>query len=150
MKRLYIDVDGVLLGKHNPNSIEVRVAHHAREFLEFCLNNFDCYWLTTHCPEGDTAHVIKWLKKYADESIIELVTAIKPTSWSRIKTDAIDFSSDFYWIDDEPSSYEKETLKKNNAFGRWIKVNTCQNPDDLKRAICILQEELIEGHARKE
>lgn len=142
MKKLYIDVDGVLLGKNDPDNIEVVLARHAEEFLRFCLKSYDCYWLTTHCTEGNNANVIRWLKKYAGDTIIELVKGIKPTTWRTFKTEAIDFSSQFFWIDDEPLQHEKNILEKNNSFGRWIKVDTCKDPDDLKRAMEILREEL--------
>ncbi|MEK7072577.1 MAG: hypothetical protein AAB969_03335, partial [Patescibacteria group bacterium] len=51
MKNLYLDIDGVLLTKHGD------MALHLVDFLNFATNNFDCYWLTTHC-KGDAASAI--------------------------------------------------------------------------------------------
>lgn len=48
--------------------------------------------------------------------------AIKPTRWKTFKTEAIDFKSDFYWIEDQLMAHEKEILEKNNVLDRWIKV----------------------------
>jgi len=138
-KLLYIDIDGVLLGKEDPDSIRSVMARHAREFLEFCLAHYDCYWLTTHCMEGSPLPAVDWLRKYADDDVVRLACNIQPTIWKTLKTEAIDFSSDFYWVDDEPIQIEIETLKKNNAFHRWIQVDTYRNPDDLKRAINTLK-----------
>jgi len=140
MKKLYLDVDGVLLGKHSPNNLEVVLAKHAKEFLEFCLKRYECHWLTTHCKDGDNTYVLRWLRKYADRQVFNLVKTIKATSWGTLKTDAIDFSSDFYWIDDEPLLTEIEILRKNNAYHKWVDINTYKRSDDLWRALMILDE----------
>jgi hypothetical protein len=140
VKKLYIDVDGVLLGKHNPDNMEVVLAKHAKEFLEFCLKKYDCYWLTTHCKDGDNTYVLRWLKKYADNEVLDLAKAIKATKWETLKTDAIDFSSDFYWIDDEPLSIEIDILKKNNSYNKWLYINTWDEPDGLYRGMIMLEE----------
>ncbi|MCK4881588.1 MAG: hypothetical protein KAS92_01040 [Candidatus Omnitrophica bacterium] len=141
-KYLYLDVDGVLLGKDDPGSMEIVLARHAGEFLEYCLRHYECYWLTTHCKEGDASPVIKQLRAYVDGAISGLIDAVKPTVWKTLKTEAIDLSSDFYWIDDGILQCEKEILKRNNVFSRWIEVNTRKYPDDLKRAILILEDML--------
>lgn len=59
-KLLYLDVDGVLLGHPAPDDIRVCLATHAREFLEFALEHFTCYWLTSHC-RGDSYEVMNLL-----------------------------------------------------------------------------------------
>jgi len=141
-KLLYLDIDGVLLGKNNPYAIGVDLAKHTKEFLEFCLQNYECSWLSTHCQQGDTTNLIAWLEQHADNTVMELARSIKPTSWKTLKTEAIDLSSDFYWIDDEPLCCEIEILKNNNVFDRWIEVNTRKHPEDLKRAMYILQEKI--------
>jgi len=146
-KLLYLDVDGVLLGKTEPNDVEVIMAKHAKEFLEYCLQRYKCYWLTTHCKKGNTTAIVNLLKKYTDESVMKLIKAINPTSWKTLKTEAIDFQSDFYWIDDQLLWSEIELLKKNNVFNRWIQVDTRRNPDDLKRVISILEETDFSKHS---
>lgn len=138
--KLYIDVDGVLLGKAQPADKEIILARHAREFLEYCAQHYQCYWLTTHCKDGDTAHVVNMLERYAAEPVMRLVLAINSTSWKTLKTEVIDFQSDFYWIDDQPLRVEVDELRKNNVLGRWIRVDTRRNPDDLERAISVLQK----------
>lgn len=135
-----MDIDGVLLGKHSPDQMEVVLARHAKEFLEYCVQNFECYWLTTHCQDGDATKAVRWLKPNVDAEVMKLANAIKPTSWKTLKTEAINFSSDFYWIDDELLWSEVELLKKNNVLSRWIRVNTYKYPDDLERAMAILND----------
>ena len=56
MKKLYLDIDGVLLTTKN-----TRVADGAVEFIDLALSNFECYWLTTHCKDGNCNQVLKLL-----------------------------------------------------------------------------------------
>ncbi len=44
--KLYLDIDGVLLTRNGS------LANHAREFLEWAIENFECYWLTTRDRRG--------------------------------------------------------------------------------------------------
>jgi len=145
--KAYIDLDGALLGKAQPDDREIILAKHAKEFLECCVQRYQCYWLTTHCKDGDTTRVVNILERYADEPVMKLIRAIKPTSWKTMKTEAIDFQSDFCLIDDQLLQYEIELLKKKGVLNRWIQVDTRRNPDDLKHAIAMLQKarEIFEG-----
>ncbi len=139
---LFLDVDGVLLGKARPSDTEIVLAKYAEEFLEYSLQHYRCFWLTTHCHDGDSTHIVNLLKRYAGETIIKMVKDISPVSWKTLKTEAIDISSDFYWIDDQLLWSEIQWLKKNNALDRWIQVDTRRNPCDLKRAISTLEGKL--------
>lgn len=138
-RKLYLDCDGVLLGKTDPDDSRIVLANHAGEFLEYCLSNFQCYWLTTHCNQADITNVVNLFKKYADDSVMSLIVSIRPTRWRTFKTEAIDLSSDFYWIDDQPMAYELEALKNNNVLHRWLKVDTRREPDDLIRGLGLLK-----------
>lgn len=137
---LYLDIDGVLLGKNRPGDTQVVLARYAREFIEYCIHHFDCYWLSTHCPDGDATPVVAWLSRYADETTMISIKTIKATSWRKMKIEAINLQSDFYWIEDQPTSYDLEILKKNSALHRLLQVDTRKDPDDLKRAISFLEE----------
>jgi hypothetical protein len=133
--RLYLDVDGVLLGKCDPSCPDIVLARHAGAFLSFVLERFDCYWLTTHC-QGDTAGVLRYLKPYADPPVSDLLRAIRPTSFRVLKTEAL--GGDFTWLDDAPLASERAWLQERGWGERWIEVNTRQRPDDLLRAKAIL------------
>ncbi len=130
-KILYIDLNGVLLANDG-------LARHAHELLEYCLADYDCYWLTDWCKEGDTAPVINELRHYAKPPFVELAKKIKPTTWNSFKTEALDFSKNFYWLDDSPIMHEQNVLREHNMFDRWIKVDIKHDPDDLKRVLELL------------
>jgi len=133
-QRLYIDIDGVLLGKRTPDDCEVCLAGGATEFLEFALAQFDCYWLTTHANRGYTGPALRALKPYADKTFMELAWKVKPVTWKTLKTEAIELESDFYWVDDQLLAVEREILEEHERFDRWIRVDTRANYSDLVRA----------------
>ncbi len=80
IKKLYIDIDGVLLTAKNPKK-----ADNVEEFLSFITLNFDCYWLTTHC-KGEVYPVVSYLSKYFYNETMNLLRKIKPTHWDTLKT----------------------------------------------------------------
>src|SRR5690349_1793851 len=95
-KKLYLDIDGVLLtNKHT------KVADDSSLFIIYIVDKFDCFWLTTHC-KGDAGNAIKYLAGYFDEKTLKVLTEIKATNWTTLKTEAIDFSHEFVWIEDYP------------------------------------------------
>jgi len=132
---LFIDIDGVLLGKSAATG-ECMLANHAKDFLKFCLANFDCYWLTTHC-RGSIDTVTAYLAPYADAELNTLIERIKPTYFKTFKTEAL--FGDFIWVDDQPTAYEFQVLDDNNQLDRWYQVNTRKNPDELLSLMSSLQ-----------
>lgn len=132
--KLYIDVDGVLLGKDAKTGIP-SIANNSAEFLSFCLKNFDCYWLTTHC-RGDSEIVLNYLRPYSNDAFLALASKIKATNFRTFKTEAL--SGDFLWIDDQPTAYELQVLDENNWFDRWYEVNTRKDMDALTKLIPLL------------
>lgn len=118
MKKLYIDIDGVLLQKGKE-----RVVEYAEEFIDFITKYFDCYWLTTHCRHHNAEPVLKYLTEYYPSELIHKLRCIKPTDWSTLKTDAIDFGEEFYWLDDYPFQAELNVLKRYNMEDRCIIVD---------------------------
>jgi hypothetical protein len=139
---LYLDIDGVLVGKPEPKSSAVGLALHAEEFLFFALEHFDCRWLTTHCTGGDIAPVIDYLREFTSVRMLELASKVKPCAWHTLKTEAIDFTSDFYWLDDSLLMSEIAVLKQKKALDRWIQVDTRHDPDGLAKAMSLLKERL--------
>ena len=133
---LFTDIDGVLLGK-SAETGECVLAEHAMEYLEFCLENFDCYWLTTHC-RGSIDTVIDYLAPYADTEFMALAEKIKPTDFKTFKTEAL--FGDFIWVDDQPTAYELQVLDDNNQLNRWYQVNTRKNPGELLGLIRSLKQ----------
>jgi len=131
-KKIYIDIDGVLLTTKKKS-----IAEHSVEFINYVVDNFDCYWLTTHCKE-DSSSAIKYLSMFFDEQILIKIASIKATNWTTLKTEGIDFSSDFYWVDDCPFNAELKTLEKNNCAEKLI-VADLNNYNELKRIINMLR-----------
>ena len=132
-KRLYLDIDGVLLTVK-----QTKPADHSATFIEFIVDNFDCYWLTTHC-RGDANNAIRYLTSYFDDQTLQLLNKVKPTNWETLKTEAIDFSHDFFWLEDYPFNAEKEVLSKYNQLQSLILVDL-NNKDELKRIVNILDK----------
>lgn len=118
MKKLYIDIDGVLL-----TIKKTQRPQYAVEFIDYITSTFDCYWLTSHCKEGNNLHLLQYLSSYYDDKTIDKLKKIKPTSWINAKVEAIDIHSDFYWLDDYVFQFEKEILKGFYKINRLIEVN---------------------------
>jgi hypothetical protein len=129
---LYLDIDGVLLGKADPASPKIVLANHVEQFLDFALANFDCYWLTTHC-KGDAQPVIDYLRPYVSDELVPLLAKIKPTTFDVLKTDAL--RGDFFWLDDSPLAIEITWLRERNLLDRWVEVDTRRRPNDLLAAM---------------
>ncbi len=91
-------------------------------------------WLTTHCKNGDDAQVLEYLKQRLDPHDFDLIKRMKiqPTTWNELKTEAIDFSTDFLWFDDELLQEELEVLKKYNAEDKFVKIDLQKNKYQLR------------------
>lgn len=133
--KLYIDIDGVLLTNKKTTASE-----YACEFLNYCVKNFDCYWLTTHC-KGDNKNVLKYLNEYFNVEMNDTFNLIKITYWDKLKTEAIDFTSDFLWLEDNPFNAEIEILHKNNSINNLIVINL-NNKDELIRVKNIIHKKI--------
>jgi hypothetical protein len=123
---IYLDIDGVLLDK---NGI---VADHFEEFLEFFVMKHNVFWLTTHCHGGecDAVDHISAKNKLSPRAL-ELLQKIKTTDFKLWKTEGIDFSKDFIWLDDYVFDGEKEALEKNGALQKLILIDLKTNPNQL-------------------
>ena len=125
MKKLYLDIDGTIITKKG--CIE---ANHLFEFLSFALENFDCYWLTSHC-KGDALTALEHVIDKVSEKSFELLKKFKPTTFELWKTEAIDFNDDFVWLDDYAFDGEITILEKNGALQNLILMDLKSNPDQL-------------------
>jgi len=125
--KLYTDIDGVLLGKSRETGLPT-LANHAEHYIEYCLANFDTYWLTTHC-RGSADTALDYLTPYCSPEMLALLRQIKPSNFKTFKTEAL--SGDFIWVDDQPTAYEFMVLEQNDWLHRWYQVNTRKNENDL-------------------
>lgn len=133
MPILYLDIDGVLLTtKHT------QAAPGVEEFVDFITQRFTCYWLTTHC-KGDSAPALRYLARFLPPATLEkLREAVQPTNWDTLKTEAIDVTADFYWLDDQPYQAEIVYLEARGIDDRLLIVNLYQ-AEELTGIISYLQ-----------
>lgn len=132
---IYLDIDGTIRGVQSPLEDVI-------EFLEYLLNTFpgQVYWLTTHC-HGGVNNCYYALDFLPDDLRKRAATEIKPTNWNAMKTDAIDFTKPFVWVDDTLFDSELRVLAEHNADDGFYKINP-NSTDGVKGAL-----EYIKYHA---
>jgi hypothetical protein len=141
---IYLDIDGVLLAN------ESNLAEGAREFIKYAADNFDVYWLTTHCMNGDPAHAVEYIARVEREDLRPWLKKFKPTVWSLKKTEAIDFTKPFFWYDDDCYSEERKVLRQNNALNSWIEVDLRKYPDQMVHEIKLLKSIIEETNNQQQ
>lgn len=123
---VYLDIDGTILDKNTGEP-----ASDLKNFLEYITTNYSVFWLTTHC-KGDMEHLNAYLDRYInDPELLELTNKIQPSTWETLKTEAIDFSQPFIWLDDDILQYEQRQLEQKGLLNSWIKVDLTNNPNHL-------------------
>ncbi len=137
---IYLDIDGVLLtdslsDRGNPTP-------HSLELLNTITDHHTVYWLTTHCHGGENRAPELLYPKFPPEAKA-YIDKILPTDWGTWKTDAIDFSEDFLWLDDDVYGTEYTALAKHNCSEKLIKINLQENPEQLKDIIQKLTDKNI-------
>ena len=135
-RKLYIDIDGVLITTKNPVS-----PSGIDRFIQFITSNFDCYWLTTHC-KGESTHCLDYLKDYLSENSISALSQVKATDWDTLKTEAINLDEPFVWLDDYVFSVEKKILEQAGKIDSLIPIDLCRE-NELNRIISILKDKLL-------
>ncbi len=123
-KNIYLDIDGVILTKGGVP------AQHLDKFLRYILSNYSIFWLTSRC-QGDSKYTVRYLSQFLLPDTVILTERIKPTSFQVDKTEAIDFSKRFFWLDDDLFASEKNMLRKHNQYDSWVEVNLIKNPNQL-------------------
>lgn len=136
MKKLniYFDIAGVLLWTNSPKEDII-------ELLEYCLSNYpnSTYWLTTYCMGGNNRTNYALQGKFPNELVERVYNTFLPTDWHSLKTEAIDFNSDFVWFDDNLSESDKVVLEENHALDGFFRMNP-QDPEMAKKALRFLME----------
>lgn len=132
--RIYIDIDGVLLAnEENP-------AQYAEELIKYLADNHDVYWLTTHC-RGDAIPTQKHIARhFPNQDTLRALGRFKPTNWDTWKTEAIDFSQAFLWIDDDLFPEEQEALEKFGVLDSFIQIDLANDMEQLNKVITRLQQ----------
>ena len=128
-----MDIDGVLLAN------ETNLADGAEEFIKYIADNFEVYWLTTHCMQGDPNWAVEYVNRSSVEDLSAWLNKFKPTTWSLKKTEAVDFAKPFLWFDDDCYSDEKIDLKRNGVFDSWVEVDLQKYNDQLRHELKMLK-----------
>lgn len=129
--RLYVDIDGVLLTKR-----PVAAAPGAAAFIRFITEQFDCYWLTTHC-RGDAGVAVRYLARYVDADTLTRLQTWQSTNWDTLKTEALNDTVDFFWLDDAPFVSEQQMLERRGLLHRLITVDL-DRQDELQQIRLLL------------
>ena len=126
--KLYLDVDGVILGQNHDGDIVL--IPDIDKILRYSKENFQCYWLTTH-GRYSTEDVLSYLAPFSKDFEPSIFAHIEAVRWNVLKTEALDFSRPFIWIDDQPLQAEIQVLRKHACFGNWLFIDTFRNINDL-------------------
>ena len=143
---LYLDLDGVILRRTGRlgfrDRVEFEVAPNAIEFLGWCVENFQCFWLTTRSRDGSYDGIERAFQHAIPMTHLpdDLTQAIRPVPWSKAKVVGIDLTRDFRWIDDDPDQGSLDRLERAGLTDCWIEVTTDRCPDDLERVVRLLEE----------
>lgn len=124
---VYLDIDGVLLANEN------NAANYADEFLQAVLAAYpeSTYWLTTHNWGGEN-RTKEVLAPHLKPETVPLLEKIKPSVWNEMKTDGINFSEKFIWLDDDLWEDELKVLERHNATDNFILIDLQKDPDQLR------------------
>jgi hypothetical protein len=127
--KIYLDVDGTLIHE----DLSERHGQAAAGLAEFIisLRPFDIYWLSTRCTDGNPTNPREAVKAVLPTSLHADIDRIKPTVWQDLKTNGIDFNSDFIWFDNEIYSGEWKKLKQCTDNQIVTEVDLRNNPQHL-------------------
>jgi len=125
--KIYLDIDGTLIHEDTHESM---AAAGLVEFL-IALRSYDTYWLTTHCRDGNPARPREIMKRFVPPELHADIDRIKPTVWDTMKTEGIDWNSDFIWFDNDISPYEWGRIEKGTLHQQAIEVDLKLNPKQL-------------------
>ena len=125
---IYLDIDGVLLANEN------QAANYADELIQAVLKQYpeSTYWLTTHNWKGEN-RTKEVLAPHLKPETVALLDQIKPSVWNEMKTDGINFSEKFIWLDDDLWEDELKVLEEHNATDNFILIDIQKDPDQLKK-----------------
>ena len=102
---------------------------------------FQCRWLSARCrigwPDG-TRRAFRHAGAPLDTPRWRVLRLIEPAVWTANKTDAIDPTSNFWWLDDDPTDDARYWLRAHRREDRLIQLSADQDPAALAVARSIL------------
>ena len=147
MAIIYLDVDGVLLRRSRVSRGGFELSPYAEEFLAQLVASHNVFWLTTRCRAGmpnDLALAFRHAMQVASlpPKLAKLINAVEPAEWNSCKTEGIDLTANFFWIDDNPTPKALQVLAIHGCLDRWIKARTDHNANDLLRVARVLEQRI--------
>ncbi len=127
--KIYLDIDGTMIHEDLTENYG-KPATGLEDFI-VALRPYETYWLTTHCTTGDPVQAIRIMKNVLPTTLHIDIDRIKPTVWQDLKTEALDFSSDFIWFDNDIYPAEWEALKKCGPNQYVVEVDLVANSGQL-------------------
>ena len=103
---LYIDVDGVLLHQ-NEDPCMLKLLTHIRGLFD------NVYWLSCWTFNGKTEELYKRHPSFKS-------LKATPLKWDKLKTDAIDWSKPFVWMEDGITKEERKVFEEKAVEGQQI------------------------------
>ncbi len=127
---IYLDIDGTLLHEDQWD-LKNQAALGLVDFI-VALRPHNTFWLTTHCRDGNPERARTIMKQYVPKELYADIDRIKPTVWDIMKTEAIDWTQDFIWFDNEILPFEWEQIEQGSEKQQAIEINLRANPNQLK------------------
>lgn len=142
---IFIDIDGVCLRCAPALPAGIEPALHCFEFLQWAVEFHRPHWLTTRDAHGEHDGILRAFMlamgcPTQPADVEALLRSVQPTAWSGSKVSAIDLTSDFAWIDDEPMGFEIEALRRRGLLDWLVVVDTNKNDDALLQAIDAIKQ----------
>lgn len=131
--KIYLDIDGTLIHEDATDN-NGKPAASLGEFL-IALRQHETYWLTTHCTLGDPQNAASILKAVLPDYLHPDVDRIKGTTWAEMKTEALDWDSDFIWFSNDVEDAEWEVLAKYRPGQSVVQIDLKTNPNQLRDII---------------
>ena len=145
MITLYIDIDGTVIFTGESQCNEFTVAKNCLEFLQFCTKNFNCKWLSFHTKSGLIDDVYQLFIEATNCDILsqewkDVLDKIEPVRWQTRKTNGINFTEDFFWLDDDVDCVDLIVMARHGILDSVIPVYINDLPYDLFRVQLILHD----------
>lgn len=131
--KIYLDIDGTMIHEDLSDNFG-KPAAGLEDFI-LALRPHETYWLTTHCRDGDPVHARKMMKRVLPDALHPDIDRIIPTVWDSMKTEALDFDSDFIWFDNDIFTEEWKVLEKCRENQSVVQVDLKANPEQLKEIV---------------
>ena len=128
--KIYLDIDGTMVHEDLSENYG-KPAVGLEEFIT-ALRSHDTYWLTTHCMDGNPEHARELMKRHLPQSLHGDIDRIKPTIWHTLKTEALDWNSDFIWFDNDIMEAEWKAFENCSPNQSVMQVDLMENPNQLE------------------